>query len=292
MTVYNLGSINYDNFFQVVSLPGPGETILSSGHRRDLGGKGANQSIAARKTGAQVFHIGVVGDDGDNALAALESYGIDVSHVSRSELPTGQATVLIDKSGENQIVVSPGANLMQTEPAIAAALADAKPTDRLLLQNETTRSFETAKLAKSKGMHVTYSAAPFDAEMTKRVLPYVDTLALNAIEVAQLAGALQCTVAGIPVPEVLVTQGSAGVQWRGKGGEVIEMPAMPVSVVDTTGAGDTFLGYFEGGRDLGFPVEACLIHANAAAALKVSKAGTSSAIPGIVEVKTFINAES
>ncbi|MGB3146514.1 MAG: PfkB family carbohydrate kinase, partial [Paracoccaceae bacterium] len=134
---------------------------------------------------------------------------------------------------------------------------------------------------------VIYSAAPFDIAAVRAVLPHVTVLVLNAVEAEQLSAALGVALDKIDVPEMLVTRGAQGVDWRARDGRRISMPANSVTPVDTTGAGDTFAGYFAAARARGLEPSEALGWAGAAAALKVTRAGTADAVPTAAEVATF-----
>jgi ribokinase len=287
MTVWNLGSINLDHVYRVPHLPAPGETLAAEALASGLGGKGANQSIAAARAGARVAHIGRIGAGGGPAGAALAEAGVDVTHVTRSAQATGHAIILVDAAGENSIVIHPGANRDQQTAAIDAALSGAAPGDTLLLQNETDAQVAAAGIARAAGLRVVYSAAPFDADAARAVMPHVDLLALNTVEATALAAALGTAAEALPVAELLITRGSDGAWYRGPNGTVA-VPGVPVTPVDTTGAGDTFLGWFAGRRDAGDDVETALREAAAAAALQVTRPGAAAAIPTRAAVHRFV----
>lgn len=286
--IYNLGSINIDHFYRVAHLPAPGETLAASAYHTGLGGKGANQSAAAAKAGAQVVHIGAVGPEGHWTIDRLAGWGIDTTHIAHLETPSGHAIINVDPAAENTIILYPGANRAMSWAPIALALAAATSTDTLILQNETAHQAEAAALARTKGMRVFYSAAPFDADAVRAVLPHVTTLALNAVEADQLCVALNTTLDAIDVPELIVTRGADGAEWRARTGARAFAPAIKVTPVDTTGAGDTFAGYFAAGRDQGLSPQDALDWASAAAALKVTRQGTADAIPTAAEVAAFL----
>ena len=285
--IYNLGSINIDHFYRVPHLPAPGETLAASAYQTGLGGKGANQSAAAAKAGAHVLHIGAVGPEGHWAIDRLAGWGVDVAHIARLETPSGHAIINVDPAAENTIILYPGANRALAWAPVERALTAATSSDTLILQNETAHQAEAAALARSKGMRVIYSAAPFDADAVRAVLPHVTTLALNAVEADQLCSALNTTLDDLDVPELLVTRGADGAEWRARTGARAFAPALEVTPVDTTGAGDTFAGYFAAGRDQGLSPQDALNWAAAAAALKVTRPGTADAIPLAHEVTAF-----
>ncbi|SNT23871.1 ribokinase [Tropicimonas sediminicola] len=290
MAVYNLGSIHADWFYKVPRFPVNGETIPAANCVSGLGGKGANQSVALARAGAEVHHIGAIGGEGVWAAEQMKSAGVDVTHVAiQIAAPTGHALIFVTPDGENRIVICPGTNRMIEASDIKAALARAQAGDMLVMQNETNGQVEAAKRARARGMRVIYSAAPFDVTAVQAVLPHVDLLAVNEVEAEQVAAALDVPITALPVPELLVTHGPRGASWHDlKTGETLTVPAPKVVAVDTTGAGDTFVGYFCAGRDAGLPVAECLELAVAAAALKVTREGTADAIPSLKEVRSFL----
>lgn len=288
MAIYNLGSINVDHFYRLGHLPAPGETLATTDYSAGLGGKGANQSVAAARAGAKVFHIGAVGPEGRWILDRLSDWGVDVCNVSRIGTPTGHAIINVDSEGENTIVIFAGANRAFGLGEVELALSAAGPADTLILQNETAHQVDAARIARVKGMRVIYSAAPFDADAVRAVLDHVTILAMNAVEAQQLTEVMGVTLDRLPVPEILVTKGAEGAEWRSlQVGEQIMHAAMKVDAVDSTGAGDTFVGYFAAALDAGEAPARALRLASVAAALKVTRAGTADAIPTRAEVDAF-----
>lgn len=288
MTIYNLGSINRDVFYRVPHLPKPGETLAAVSMSEGLGGKGANQSVAAALSGASVRHIGAVGVDGDWAIYELAAKGVETALIEKKDVPTAHAIINVDPNAENSIVIYSGANNEISEASVKAALSSADSTDTLMLQNETNGQVKAARLAHEKGMRVIYSAAPFDAERVAEVMPFVSVLVMNEVERDQLCLALRVSETDIDVPELIVTKGANGVTWRARD-KLVTQDAFPVTAVDTTGAGDTFIGYFAGLRDSGIDTQQdCLRWASAAASLMVTRHGTVSAIPKRAEVVEFL----
>ncbi len=289
MAIYNLGSINIDHFYEVDHLPMPGETLASSGYRVGLGGKGANQSIAAGLAGAEVHHIGAIGADGDWCKARLADAGINIDHIATVNTATGHANICIDPAGENLIILYSGANGQISEDQIKEALGDAGAGDYLVLQNETGLTFEAAQLARARGVFVVYSAAPFDADRAIRMLPVVDLLVVNAVEAAQLSKALGAAVDDIDVPNLLITQGADGAVWRvGATGEQVAVTAFRVDPVDTTGAGDCFIGNTVAALDRGMAIPDAIRFGAAASAIQVTRFGTADAMPSRAEVEAFL----
>lgn len=289
MAIWNLGSINIDHVYRLPHLPLPGETLAAESFSTGLGGKGANQSIAAARAGAMTHHIGSMGQGDYWVIERLRDAGVCTAPITRLPgIATGHAIILLDASAENAIVIHPGANRAQDLSALKAALSEIGPRDTLLIQNETNCQVEATQLARSQGARVIYSAAPFDIEAVRAVLPHVSILAMNEGEAAQLfhavPGDLPETLEGL-----LITRGGDGAEYRDlTTGETHRQPAFRITPVDTTGAGDTFAGFFAASRDRGDGIPEALQLASAAAALKVTRRGAGDAIPMLEEVHGFL----
>lgn len=282
--IWNLGSINIDNFYEVPHLPSPGETLAALSYGFGLGGKGANMSVAAARAAARISHIGAIGPDGLWTRERLMEYGVDTPHITQIEVPTGHANIVIDREGENSIVLFQGANVQLTEAIIGAALAEASHKDFLLMQNETNGQEYAAATAKSLGLRVAYAAAPFEAAAIERLLGRIDLLVLNEVEAAQLEAATGRTAGTLGIADVVITLGADGCKWVSNKGER-HFDAYPADVVDTTGAGDTFTGYLVAGLDRGMGMEAAIDLALKAAALMVTRRGTADVIPDLKEIQ-------
>lgn len=286
MAVYNLGSINADLFYQVPHLLAPGETLASTEHSRGLGGKGANMSVSIARAAARAVHIGAVGSDGRWAVERLLEYGVDTRNIVELNVPTGHAVIMVDDHGENAILLYPGANRALTETHIASALAVATEADTFVFQNETSAQIDGATLASSKGMRVVYAAAPFDAHSVEAVLPMLDILVMNAIEAQQLTDALGAVLTDLPVRDVIVTLGGDGCRWVNTDDGIDKtFPAIPVTPVDTTGAGDTFTGFLVAGLDRGLPMEQAISLGQQAGAIMVTRHGTADVIPDLKDIE-------
>ena len=286
--VWCMGSINVDMFYDVPHIPAPGETLASTNHSVGLGGKGANQSVAAARAGATVNHIGAVGDGAEWIFERLSSFGVNTDHISISKEPTGHAIISVADDGENAIVILAGANGAIEKSEIRSALEEAEPGDILLMQNETNMQQEAALFAKDLGLRTFYSAAPFDSNAVKKVLPMIDTLLLNEIEAEQLQDALQQSLFSLDVPHIVVTLGGDGARWIDTTNhDSFDIPAIKVTPIDTTGAGDTFAGYLAAALSKGVVPRDAMRLANKAAALKVTRKGTADAIPSLSEVEDF-----
>jgi ribokinase len=243
-------------------------------------------SVAAARAAAHVRHIGAVGPDGRWAVDRLLEYGVDTRHVLIGETPTGHAVIAVDPSGENSILIWPGANATIPDNHIEGALDAARPGDILLMQNETNGQGTATSLVRDRGLKIVYAAAPFDADAVAALLDRIDLLVLNAVEAAQLAAARACDIAALPVDHVIVTLGAEGVRHHDRpAGTVRDYPALPVTPVDTTGAGDTFTGYLVAGLDRGMPMGQALTQANRAAAIMVTRHGTADVIPDLKDLE-------
>ena len=277
---YNLGSINLDLVYQVPHFPAPGETLMSTDFRRYPGGKGLNQSVAMARAGASVVHVGACGPDADFCLQELIDAGVELA-VDRTRSVSGQGVIYIDPTGENQIVLLPAANLEITPQQVSQGLESMGPDDWLVLQNETNLQVEAAQQARALGARVAYSAAPFESHALAEILPYVDVVAMNQGESEQAIQALGSQ------PEqwgcqVLITLGGQGAKFfDGQGW--YEQSAPKVTPVDTTGAGDTFFGYFIAHLDQAGSQQA-LKYSTQASALQITRPGAASAIPRLEEL--------
>lgn len=272
MAIYNFGSVNIDHFYTLSRLPEAGETIHATSHTIGLGGKGTNQSAAAAKAGAKTFHIGSVGRKDEWVRDRLEGFGVDCQYLRELDCDTGHAIINVDALGENTIVLDPAANHRQELDVVVGALETAKPSDTLLIQNETNLQDTVAQFASEKGLRVIYSAAPFSVESVRAVISSVSMLVMNALEASQLTEALGVPLEKVPVNQLIVTMGEKGAMWRSnETGEVIEVDAPKVTAVDTTAAGDTFIGYVAAGLDEGMTIRAAMEWGAKASALKVTR---------------------
>ncbi|WP_199261068.1 ribokinase [Paracoccus binzhouensis] len=289
MTIYNLGSINIDHVYRLQALPRAGETLHAQSYAMGLGGKGANQSVAAARAGAKVVHLGAMGAGDDWVLDRLAAAGVKTSAILRlAGIATGHAIILVEAGGENSIVLHGGANLAL--PADLPARAGLGPGDFLLMQNETNLQAEAAALARRAGARVIYSAAPFQIEALRAVLPHVSILAVNALEARDTFAAFG---EDLPIEALLITRGAEGAEFRDlRSGQVWHQPAFPVQAVDTTGAGDCFAGWFAAGLSRGEDPPTALRHAAAAAALQVTRRGAGDAMPDRTEVLDFLKGQS
>jgi ribokinase len=290
--VYVVGSLNADHRVRVSRIPAAGETVLGSEIVVGAGGKGANQAVAASRAGAAATMIGASGDDadGDVVRAALARQGVDTQHVHVVRgAPTGRALITVDDHGGNAIVVSPGANSQLTERDVSAGLRQMNAGDILLLQLETPEPLvrHAARTAAKAGGVVVLNAAPVPSSVDG-LFDHVDVLVVNEHELAGIARLLGggsardedlSLLATASDTTVICTAGSDGAYvMHGSRIEHVEAPA--VEAVDTTAAGDTFIGYLAAGlaHDVTDLVGASEIAVHAAA-LAVTREGAIDSIP-------------
>ncbi len=285
--ILNIGSLNLDYVYAVPHFVAAGETLLSG--RRDVfaGGKGLNQTVAAARAGAEVCHGGAVGADGDMLLDLLRDAGADVSAVARVDVPTGHAVIQVSSQGENAIIILGGANRAVSPETVGIALEKVGPGDILLLQNEINGLDHIIRRAARKGLRILFNPAPMEDAVKDLPLELLDTLIVNEGEGKALAGDMDALKAAYPNQKILLTQGSRGASlWTGS--EVIFQPAFPVKAVDTTAAGDCFLGYYAAALAEDLPYADALRLAAAASALSVQRQGAAPSIPLRGEVEDYL----
>jgi ribokinase len=287
-----VGSINLDLVVATAALPERGETVIGHDLRRFGGGKGANQALAAARMGGAVELIGRVGRDdaGRYLLGELSMGGVGVEHVESSDGPTGTALITVDAQGANTIVIVPAANALLTADDVEAARSEIESRDALILQLEVPieTSTRAARLAREVGRLVFLNPSPVQP-IPAELLEAVSYVVLNAGELRLLAGDSNDPVRLLDrgVGAVVVTLGERGARLVSRKGE-IEVDAYPVEPVDTTAAGDAFLGALaatlpERGE------EAALDAAVAAGAIAVTRWGAQPSLPTLAEVDALIH---
>ena len=291
-----VGSLNMDLVVRAPRHPQPGETLLGAEFRTFPGGKGANQAVAAARLGGQVKLIGRVGADafGDALLETCTRDGVDTRHVERLEdAPTGVALITVDDAGQNTIVVVPGANGKLSPPDLLAAAPAFEGASVVVMQLEVPllTVIYAADLARRHGARVVLNPAPAQP-LSATGLEQVDVLIPNQSEAALLTG---CASAGdaarrliaLGVRSVVVTMGERGVLIA-EGETATLLPAHQVSVLDTTAAGDAFVGAFAVALAEGRTVLEAAAWGNAAGALAVTRAGAQPSLPARAELERFL----
>lgn len=296
-----VGSVNMDLVFRTPRMPAVGETLHGHEFCQIPGGKGANQAVAAARQGAQVSFIGAVGDDGFGSFSrdCLAAEGMELTHLARvAGVATGVAGILVDDSGSNSIVLAAGANATLTAAQVDAAIAAIAGAQLLVCQLETplatvTRAIE---IARAQGVKVILNPAPAQ-DLTDALLAQVDYLILNETEASQLSGitvvdqdsakAASEQILRRGTGTVLLTMGEHGALITESTGSQF-IPAVKVDVVDTTAAGDTFVGAFAVGLANGLSVIDASREAQYTAALTVTKLGAQTSIPQRQQVLDFM----
>ncbi|MBB5371537.1 MULTISPECIES: ribokinase [unclassified Janthinobacterium] len=296
-----IGSINMDLVLRVPRMPLPGETLTGGAFRTIPGGKGANQAVACARLsgkveagGQQVAMIGCLGDDafGTTLRAALRSDGIIDSHITTLPgVASGIASILVDDNGQNSIVIAGGANDLLSPAHIDAAKELIAQAGIVVLQLETPMATveHAIKLARSLGKTVVLNPAPA-AQVPAGLLEQVDYLIPNEIEAAMLTGVDSSDASTLAralqkqgSDNVIITLGSKGVHAALYGGDY-DFPAEVVKAVDTTAAGDTFIGGFVAGLASGLDEAEAIAQGQRAAAWSVTKPGAQTSIPYLHEL--------
>lgn len=306
MRILNFGSLNLDRVYKVDHFVQAGETLLSGEYAVNIGGKGLNQSIALAKAGAHVTHAGAIGPDGMAMKAALEEAGVDTSHLMHVQEASGHAIIQV-ANGENCIIVYGGANRKIHPSYVLEILSGFGEGDLLLVQNEISCVPYIMEQAKARGMKIAVNASPVTRDMLEYPLELADYIIVNELEGAALAESAEAVpaenvaeetlgvsyeeilmrVAGKYRTAVLLTAGDKGAYyWDGK--KQYYQPVVKADAVDTTGAGDTFCGYFLAGLSERMEPEEILQMAATASAITVSRPGASKSIPWRSEVDRAI----
>jgi ribokinase len=262
------------------------------------GGKGFNQALALCRAGFDTCFAGAIGRDGDALAAELESAGVDTTHLLRRTGPTGHAVIQLDKEGHNCIIVCSGANGTVTADEVEATLDAFGPGDLLVVQNEMSETDYAIRTAHRRGMLVAANPSPFDERIQAWDIDCIDYLFVNEVEGALLSGTSD--VEGMlaefrsryPETCIVLTLGEQGSRCLGTDGVVRAADAMPVDVVDTTAAGDTFTGYFLAEVLRGNDLDQALRAATVASGLAVTRAGAGPSIPHMSEVAALLDSVS
>jgi ribokinase len=288
------GSANMDLVGLAARLPQPGETVLGDDFVMTPGGKGANQAIAAARAGGHTAFLGAIGSDafGVTINARLAAAGVDASGVRTSYGPSGVAVIMVDRAGENSILVAPGANgsfigLTDTERQVIAS------ADVLVCQLEipVETVTEAMRAAREAGTRTILNAAPARS-LPPELLSDVDLLVVNETEAATISGRAEIDMPALLalVPRVVLTLSGAGSRFADRDGTDEQVPAFAVEVADTTAAGDAFTGAIAVAWGEGRPLLEAVRWANAAGAACVRHVGASNALPTRDEIDELYSA--
>jgi ribokinase len=299
----NIGSLNIDYVYKVPHFVRAGETLAATERAVHMGGKGLNQTVAMSRAGLDVAHAGVLGADGRFLYEFLAAQSVNVDHLRiDSEAASGHTFIQVTPEAENCILYYAGTNHMITTELIDEALADFGKGDVLVVQNEVNAVPDIVTAAKARGLITVFNPAPFDDSVCHYPFECVDVLIVNQTEAAGIigknasdTGLMTALNERFPNQVILLTLGAEGVLYRLPGLEVEAIAGFKVNAVDTTGAGDTFVGFamkavadYFAHRDAA-RFKALLRQAVAAAALSVTQDGAVASIPTMDAVESFLS---
>jgi ribokinase len=287
--VFVFGSANHDHVLAVAQFPQAGETVLAGEYANGLGGKGANQAVAAARAGGDVVFVGAVGDDqpGERIVENFADHGIDTRFTARSDAPTGLAFVLVDADGGNEIVVAPGANATLAPRTVSAALEAVTAADVVVVQCEipVERLDEAVRGGARGGATVIVNLAPYTV-VDPSLFARISVLVVNESEARSLLAStgpvddLAVAVVRAVGCACIVTLGERGSIFASPDGRRARVPAAPVPhVVDTTGAGDVYVGTLAAALARTDDIVSAMGQASEAAARSVSHPGAQSRPP-------------
>jgi len=294
MKICNFGSINIDHVYTLPHFVGHGETIDTSSYTVFPGGKGLNQSIALARAGARVHHAGAVGRDGTWLRDMMEREGIGVEHVMICDEPTGHAVIQVIPSGENAIFIHGGANRSFSSHEISRIIGSFSENDYLLIQNEINEVPYIMQEAARRKLRIVFNPAPMHESVRDYPLHLVDMMVVNEVEGAALTSRENPEEILLDLRDffrdsaIVLTLGVQGVLYADSEHETLAVPACAVDAVDTTAAGDTFIGFLLGSLCQGLSVSESLGIANRASALCITRPGAASSIPRKSEVDELL----
>ncbi len=290
MKVLNFGSLNIDKVYSVDHIVRSGETIDSYNYHQFCGGKGLNQSVALALAGAEVYHAGKTGREGIFLIERLKEATVDTSFIEISDSePTGQAIIQVDRSGQNSIILLGGANQSITEEQAKKTVAHFSRGDCLLIQNEVSSIPVMIRSAKERGMTVFFNPAPMNNRVLSYPLDLVDYFIINEVEGSELTKEnesdkiILAMLKLYPKAAIILTLGEQGLIFADRN-TIISVPAFPAVPVDTTAAGDTFIGYFITEIIHGSTIGKSMETAAKAASICVTRKGAADSIPKRNEV--------
>lgn len=294
MKIVNFGSCNIDYVYSLDHIVNVGETETTNKLETFAGGKGLNQSIALARAGAKVYHAGCIGKDGEMLREIMNESGVDLSHIKNTDTKNGHAVIQVSAKGENSIFIYPGSNAEVSKDYIDSVLEDFEKGDILLLQNEISNVNYIIEKAYEKQMQIILNPSPINEKINEIDFGKLSYVVLNEIEAKEISGAKNAEESllffskNYPDLKIMLTLGSKGSVYFDNENK-ISQSAFLVDAVDTTGAGDTFTGYFVAGISQNENYCEILKKASAASAISVSRMGAAPSIPKMEEVVNIIN---
>ncbi len=293
MKILNFGSCNIDYVYKLDHIVMPGETESSIDRQVFAGGKGLNQSIATALAGATVYHAGAIGVDGGELRKILNKNGVDTTYLKECDTSTGHAIIQVADSGENSIVIYPGANACIDKNYIDFVLENFSAGDTVIVQNESSNVEYIVDKAYERGLTVVLNPSPINEKIKKIDVNKISYLVLNETEGQAITGKenasdiLEFFKTNYPNVKVVLTLGKKGSVYQ-FGNDKNFQPSFKAKAVDTTAAGDTFMGYFVANVIKNGDVVNAMSLASCASAIAVSKQGASTSIPRHEEVEEII----
>lgn len=298
MPILVIGSLSIDHTLYVPALPSRGETTIASSALTSFGGKGANQALAAKSAGADVHFLCCVGNDpaGKDYGEHLASHGFDCSSImTDQQLPTGSAVLSVEESGENSIIINPGANHALRPQHLDENMHLFEQSNMLLLQLEIP--FDTirhaCRLAREHQLTTLINPSPWSPDFNTAEFP-CDILVMNEHEVSSFTGDQDLSLSHDllhrnNLQKIIVTQGSGPTIGLARSRDILESTPPTVSPVDTVGAGDAFTGALAVALSEDQSLSRALRFANAAGALSITRPGAQGAIPDRKEIESFLS---
>lgn len=298
-TVVVVGSTMMDMITYIDTVPESGETLIGDSFALGFGGKGANQSVMAARMGANVYMVNTLGDDvfGDSTLKNFQDQGINTTFVARTAGASGVAPIWVEKDGSNRIICVPGSNNAMTPAQATHAIESIKDIDIVIGQLEIPQEVTAAafRAAQARGIITILNPAPF-APLSAELLAASDWVAPNEHEFAAMhprnlspnSDETIRDLAKLLGKRILVTLGELGAVFTTKSGEITRIPSPKVHAIDTTGAGDSFVGSFAFGLASGMPEELAVKLGCACASKSVTRRGTQSSYSSKEEAQEII----
>ena len=289
MKVLSFGSLNIDHTYVLDHIVLPGETISSSSVSINSGGKGLNQAIACAKAGCETYLAGQIGSDGKFLLDVCKEFNVNIDYVKEVDTLTGNAIIQVDKNGQNSIVLFAGANRTIEKDTIDSVLSHFEEGDFIILQNEINNLDYIIDQAYERKMNIVLNPSPFDSRVMECDLSKVSYFFINEVEGEMITSKkdedaiLETMLTTYPNAKVILTLGSKGSVYK-DASYTHAQSIYEVDVVDTTGAGDTYSGYFISSIIEGKTVDEAMDIASKASSITVTRQGAATSIPTKAEL--------